>query len=280
MRTTLRSIVVVLVLAGLSLVAFGQTQQQLPSNPSQFDPGVAVGPPTVVITEVRNLGASGNNLRILVKWNAQIPSTTRVEKFRVLLAVNYNSGAPALPNQDLPSSAREAILLVPDRGAGNPPKSFRTFIQSFFTTILVQNTTFGGGFKLNKGNGFVDGQKLTQGSTGVGKVGAANDGSDVSKIDVGWAFTPPSQPFGLKEVKFEIKGDFVYRGANGNQQALINRSATLAAGAGGRQVQFSFPATPKFQTGFSLVDIDANITVKAFFTITQRKESAPLEGTL
>lgn len=279
MHNQLRSIIVTLVMAAFSALALAQPQSQLPNNnSSQFDPSVAVGPPTVTVTEVKNLGVSGNNLRIRVKWNAQIPSTTKVEKFRALLAVNYNSGNPALPNQEVPASAREAVLLVPNQGTSNPPKSFRTFIQAFFTTIVSQSASFGGSFKLNKGNNFLDGEKLTQGSTAVSQVAAANKGADPSKIDVAWAFQLPPQPFGANEIKFEVKGDFSYRGANGNQQATINRSATLNAGAGVRQVQFSFPSTPKFTQGFALVGIDANITVKAFFTITQRNQSAPLEG--
>ena len=276
-------VITTLMLAALAGTAFAQPQSQLPNNTgSQFDPTIAIGPPTVVVTEVKNLGPTGNNLRIRVKWNAQIPNTTKVEKFRVLLAVNYTSGDPALPNQDVTASTREAILLVPNRGASNPPKSFRTFIQAFFTTIVAQSTTFGGSFKLDKSNKFIGGEKLNQGSSAVGKVAAANDGTDVSKIDVGWAFTLPPQPFGANEIKFTVQGDFAYRGVNGatNQQSTINRSATLTAGAGARQVQFSFPSTPKFTQGFALADITANINVKAFFTVTQRNQSAPLEGNL
>lgn len=279
MWNQLRLIGALLVLLSASGAVFAQTQ--LPGNiGGQFDPSPALGPPTVVVTEVKNLGVSGNNLRIRVKWNAQVPGTTKVEKFKVLLAVNYTSGDPALPNQDVTAATREAILLVPNRGASNPPKSFRTFIQAFFTTIVAQSTTFGGSFKLDKSNKFIGGEKLNQGSSAVGKVAAANNGTDFSKIDADWAFTLPPQPFGANEVQFRVQGDFVYRGVATNQQTTINRSATLTAGAGARQVQFSFPSTPKFTAGFALADITANINVKAFFTVTQRNQSAPLEGNL
>ncbi|MBS1811821.1 MAG: hypothetical protein JST84_26915 [Acidobacteria bacterium] len=281
MRTPIQFIIAVLALTVLSVAVFAQAQSQLPDNVgNQFDPGVAVGPPSVNVTEVKNLGPSGNSLRIRVKWNAQIPSTTKVETFRAFVTVNYNSGAPETKSTDATSSAREAIILIPNRGAANLPKTFKAFIETAFTTIVTQSQDLSGTFSLSKVNGFSDNTNNSQSNprpTGanVTKVAVVSL-SEMGKLNVFWNFNSnPPRPQ-IKEIRFQIDGSFSY--ILTNPQATINRTASLTAGPGVRQTQVSFSATPKLLDGQSVSRIEATINIKAIFSVTHRNQTAPFEG--
>lgn len=272
---------VIALLTALSLTAFAQPQAQLPNtNPAQFDP--PVGPPTVAITQA-SPGADANNFRILVRWTAQVPNLTQIKQFRVNGTVIFEQGNSRGTSQFAPASAREATLLIPRQGAGanNPPKNFSVFIETEFTTIATVNTSFSGNFTLNQANNFLDGVKATTATNRVNQVQAANNGSDLSKFDVSWAFNPIGNT-NVNEVKFTVQGNFDYQLFESGTPptfSKINRAATLTAPAGARQIQFSFPGTPKLQQGQKLTNINAAITITAFFKATQRNQTAPFTGT-
>lgn len=271
-----RFIIAAIVLTTISALAFAQPQGQVADQvPDDLLP--AVGPPNVVVTEVKNLGADGNDLRMRVKWNAQIPNTTKIENFRVVLTVNYASGAPANLNRTTLASARETILPAPNRGASNLPQSFTAVIETFFTGIAVQTKTMSGNFALNQSNNFSHGIKSDAPADRVHRVEAANDGSDLSRFDVFWSLGKLPKA----ETRFSIKGDFVYQlRQEGTPPTLprINRSATLTAVGDARQVQFHFPSTPKLTTGQQLTGITATITVTTIIKLVQRKDSAQFTG--
>lgn len=272
-----RFILAVFVLTMVSAFALAQVPNQVPNQiPGDLLP--AVGPPNVVVTEVKNLGVSGSNLRMQVKWTAQVPNTTKIETFRVKLAVNYASGAPANAAQNAVASAREVILTVPNRGASNPPQSFNAVIETFFSGIAVQTKTMTGNFTLNQSNGFSDNVKSDTKADRVHRVEAANNGADLSRFNVFWSFVSVPK---ADDVRFSIKGDFVYQlRQQGTPPTLprINRSATLTAPGSANQVQFHFPGTPKLTSDQQLLSITANITVTALIKLIQRKDSTPLAG--
>lgn len=272
-----RFIVAALLLSLAAALVCAQPSGQIPNNiPGDLLP--AVGPPNVAVTEVKNLGVSGNNLRMQVKWAAQVPNTTKVETFRVKLTVNYASGGPANTAQIAVAAAREIILTVPNRGASNPPQSFNAVIETSFTGIAVQTKTMSNNFTLNQSNGFVDSVKSDTKADRVHKVEAGNNGSDLSRFDVFWSFVSVSK---ADDLRFSIKGDFVYQlRQEGTPPTLprINRSATLTAPGSAQQVQFHFPGTPKLTPGQQLIGITANITVTALIKLIQRKDSTPLTG--
>lgn len=275
MRNYLRFIHAAFVLSTVSALACAQVQ--VPNQvPDDLLP--AVGPPQVSVTEVKNLGVSGSNLRMQVKWTAQIPNTTKIETFRVKLTVNYASGALANASQNAAASAREIVLTAPNRGASNPPQSFNAVIETFFSGIAVQTKTMSDIFTLNQSNGFVQAIKGDAKTDRVAKVEAANNGSDLSRFNVSWVFNSLAK---ADDLRFSVKGDFVYQlRQEGTPPTLpqINRSATLTAVGDARQVQLHFPGTPKLTSGQQLIGITANITVTALIKLIQRKDSAPLAG--
>ncbi len=269
-------------LAALAGAAFAQAQVQPPNtNPAQFDPLITLGPPTVTITQA-SPSVDQNNFRILVRWTAQIPNLTQIKQFRVIGEVFFEQGNNRKTSPFVAASAREVTLLLTEAGAtNNPPKNFRVFIETEFTTVNTASAPFSDNFTLSQTNNFLDGVKATTATNRVTQVQAANNGNDRSKFDVSWSFNPIGNA-NINEVRFTVKGDFVYQLFESGTPptfSKINRSATLTASAGARKIQFSFPGTPKLSTGQKLLNINAAILVTAFFKATQRNQSAPFTGT-
>ncbi|HZS07052.1 MAG TPA: hypothetical protein VFD58_19605 [Blastocatellia bacterium] len=272
----IRIVSLTIALAALAAAAAAQarTDVQLPKKEvTPVDPQVAVGPPKVQITEVRNAGVlpgDPQKLRIIVKWSAAIPSTTTVSQFTVSLNVTYSDGSAASTSPSFPASAREAVLRIPNKG-GIVPNTFRALVETDFTTILTQSETFSGSFSLSKANGFADSISVQNRpeaeSDRVTAVKALrqNGAFNLTDYDVFWFIN--QRRAGLTFTSFKVKGDFAFH-FSGTPGADINQSASATASGEARQARLTLSSPPK-GTG-NLLRIDAAITVDAFFTVRQR----------
>lgn len=252
-------------LLGLLLVAAAQPVQQVPDKTiNPIDTSTAFGAPKVQITEVKSVASSGGGFQVRVKWTAQTPNTTTLDKFEVFVSVRDSNGNTRTGTQTAVSTARELVVPV---SITAKPVSFQANITTFFIPIAQTKSELGGTILLDKSNGFSG-----SGSTGQTTPQPAGDAltklqladnTDLKGFDVGWRLRIRTQD--VRENQSKISGTFIYKKGN---QVLGTRSVNATLGPGTRQTRLTVSSAPVS----SLVDvkIEALIKIEVFFNLIQR----------
>ncbi len=247
-----------LVIGAISAVA--QPVQQLPDKTlNPIDTSGLAGPPTVKITEAKQIPANGNNFhQVRVKWTAQTPNLTKLEGFAISVTTKDEKGS-LTTNQTAAGSVRELVLQVQFRGK---IQVTQTTIVTSFTTLATQKRELNGTFLLGKQEGSSGGPSSTPNANDAVTNVTIVDGSGFKSFDVFWrARLAP----GVSEKQSKVSGTFTYKRGN---QVLGTRTATATVGSGTRQARLTVSSSPVA----SLVDvrIEAVIKVETFFTVIQR----------
>jgi hypothetical protein len=247
------------------ITAIAQPTQQIPDK--TFNPGdlsTVVGPPKVQIIEVKTASAPGTGFQVRVKWTAQVPNATKIEKFEISVSVRDTNNNTNTGNKTAVGTARELLIPV---SITAKPVTFQANITTFFVPINQVKSELSSTILLDKGNGF-SGNGST-GQTGprppgdvISKVALAN-GTDLKGFDVQWQLRPRTQDVTEKQTK--ITGTFTYKKSNQN---VGTRSASVTVGVGTRQARLTVSSAPVS----SLVDvrIEAAIKIEVFFNLLQR----------
>ena len=253
------------ILMGLLLIAVAQPVQQVPDKTlNPIDPSTAVGAPKVQITEVKGQIGKTSGFQARVKWSAQIPSTTKIEKFDVSVSVKDSNGKTTTATQTATGAARELAVPV---SITAKPVSFQANIITFFVPIAQQKRDLNGTFVLDKGNGF-----SSSGSTGQAGTRPPGDaitkvqlvqGADLKSFDVLWRLDPRTQD--VRENQAKISGTFTYKKSN---QVVGTLSANVTVGSGTRQARLTVSSAPI--TSLLNVRIEAVIKIEVFFNLIQR----------
>ena len=241
--------------------AFAQPAQQLPIDTS----GVVVSP-TVQITEVKNIGTQNNNFKAQVKWSAQVPPTTKIEKFDVEVTITDDKGKTSFSSQNATGSAREIVLLVPP--TGGKPKFFKANIITFSTPIVQQKRELTRTIVFEKNDGSTQGQANPSPTIpdGITNMVVVPD-SGFKSFDIFWRIFPPNQASStlINEKQFNISGTFTYRTGN---EVKGTRTASTTVGSGARQARLTVSSSPISNP--ANIHIEAVLKVEAFFTVIQR----------
>lgn len=246
--------------------AIAQPTAQVPDkviNP--IDTSLPFGPPKVQITEVKTASAQGTGFQVRVKWTAQTPSTTKIDKFEVSVSVRDTNGNTNTGTKTAVSSAREVLVPV---SITAKPTTFQANITTFFVPIAQAKSELGGTVLLDKGNGFsgsgTTGQTTPQpgSSDALTKVKLA-DNTDLKGFDLEWRLRTRTQDFSEKQIK--VTGTFTYKK---NNQNVGTRSANATLGPGTRQTRLTVSSAPI--ADLANVRIEAVIKVEVFFNLIQR----------
>ena len=92
--------------------------------------------PDVQITQVKGLSAVNDRATtdVEIRWTAQVPRSTTIDEFDVLLEVRYSDGSRgAARSQQLKSSARTAILALPT----HPRQNRNAILKDFKAAVKV-----------------------------------------------------------------------------------------------------------------------------------------------
>ncbi len=232
------------------------------TNP--IDTSGPFGAPTVQITEVKGFTAPGSGFQVRVKWAAQTPATSRLDKFEISVSVRDSNGNTRTGNQTAAGTVRELVIPV---SITAKPVSFQANITTFFIPIAQQKRDLNGTFVLDKGNGFKASGATGQSTSPVAgntltKCELAN-GTDLKGFDVAWRLAPVTQDLSEREAR--ITATFTYK--NGNQ-VIGARTANATVGPGTRQTRVTVSAAPV--TSLVNVQIEAVIKVEVFFNLIQR----------
>lgn len=244
--------------------AFAQPTAQIPDkvlNP--IDTSLPFGPPKVQITEVKSASAQGTGFQVRVKWTAQTPSTTRLDKFEVSVSVKDSNANTNTGTKTALSSAREVLVPV---SITAKPTTFQATITTFFTTIAGVKRELEQTFELNKTNGF---RGTNAGSTTpqppgnfIQEVDLA-DNTDLKGFDVKWKVGIVTQD--LREKQTKISATFTYTKSGQN---VGSRTASQTLGVGVRQTRLTVSSAPV--SSLAEVKITAAIKVEVFFDHIQR----------
>ena len=267
MLTQLRSwIAATPILLGLMWVAVAQPTQQVPDK--TFNPGdlsTVVGAPKIQISEVKGSTVQGGGFQVRVKWTAQTPSTTKLDKFEISVSVRDSNNNTRTGTQTAVGTARE--LLVPVSITAKPV-SFQANITTFFIPIAQQKRELNGTILLDKGNGFSNSGATGQTSPQVGdaltKVQLVQ-GADLKSFDVLWRLDPRAQTQDVRENQAKVSGAFTYKKSN---QVVGTLSANVTVGSGTRQARLTVSSAPI--TSLLNVRIEAVIKIEVFFNLIQR----------
>ena len=123
-----------LVIGAISAVA---QPVQLPDKTlNPIDTSGLAGPPTVKITEAKEIPAKGSQFhQVRVKWTAQTPNLTKLEGFAISVTTKDEKGN-LTTNQTAAGSVRELVLQVQIRGK---IQVTQTTIITSFTTLAAQS---------------------------------------------------------------------------------------------------------------------------------------------
>ena len=94
-------------------------------------------PPDVQITQVKTLPALSDRATtdVEIRWTAQVPRSTTIDEFEVLLEVGYSDGSKgAARNQQLKPSARAAVLPL----ASHPRQNSAATLKNFKAAVNVK----------------------------------------------------------------------------------------------------------------------------------------------
>lgn len=259
-------------LTGLLLVIFNsvimaQPTQQLPDKTlNPIDPTTVVGAPKITVTEVKFAGiTTGTQPKQLIrtKWTAQIPSTTKVENFSVILRATFQDGSTFTSTLNASDTAREVTFQAPIKGVANPLKTFQAVVESVFTTILVQKIDFNSAVNLSKSNGLVaTNTGANQRGEGITQISVV-PGTQLKNYEIKWSLGAPARP-GIREQNFKVTASFKFNEVN------VTRTATTTVGPGVRQTILTISDPPKLNNG-PIIDVTAK--VEFFFKILQRNEA-------
>lgn len=244
---------------------FAQPIQQLPDQ--NFDPGDlsgVVGPPTVQITEVKPASAQGTGFQLRVKWTAQVPGTTTVEKFEVSVTVRDSNNNIRTGTKTAVSSAREVLVPV---AITAKPVSFQARITTFFIPLNQAKVELNSSILLDKGNGFsgsgATGQTTPQPSGDAINQVALADNTGFKGFEVKWRLRTRTQD--VIEKQTNISGTFTYKQSN---QTVGTRSATTTVGVGTRQTRLTVNSAPI--DSLANVRIEAAIKIEVIFNLRKR----------
>ncbi len=247
----------------ISVIA--QPTAQIPDKAiNPIDTSGTFGPPKVQITEVKSATTNGSGFQVRVKWTAQVPNTTKIDKFEVSVSVRDTNNNTNTGTKIAISSARELVIPV---SITAKPNTFQANITTFFVPITLQKRELNGTFVLDKGNGF-----NASGSTGqtapqsvgnaITKVQLA-EGTALKGFDVNWRLAPITQD--LSERQSKISGTFTYKKSN---QTVGTRSVNATVGSGTRQTRLTVSSAPV--ADLLNVRIEAVLKIEVFFDLIQR----------
>jgi hypothetical protein len=248
-----------------TISAFAQPTQQIPDK--TFNPGdlsTVVGPPTVQITEVKTASAAGTGFQVRVKWTAQVPNTTKIEKFELSVSVRDTNNNTNTGTKTAVSAVREILVPV---SITAKPVTFQANITTFFVPINQVKSEVSSTVLLDKSNGFsgsgLSGQSTPQSSgDAITKVQLAPN-TDLKGYDVEWRLRPHTQDITEKQTK--ITGTFTYKK---NNQTVGTRSANVTVGPGARQTHLTVSSAPV--PSLENVRIEAAVKIEVFFSLLQR----------
>ena len=253
------------ILLGLMFVAVAQPVQQLPDKTiNPIDPSAPFGPPKVQITEVKSATKSVSGFQVRVKWTAQTPNTTKIDKFEVSVSVRDTNGNTRTGTQTAVSTAREIVIPV---SVTAKPTTFQANITTFFIPIAPQKRELNGTIVLDKGNSFsgsgATGQSTPQpAGNAITKVELV-EGADRKSFDVNWHLAPVTQD--LREKQTKVSGTFTYKKSN---QVAGTRSVNVTVGVGTRQTRLTVSSAPV--ADLLNVRIEAVLKIEVFFDLIQR----------
>lgn len=265
MHTTRRLIVgLAIMLAGI-ITAAAQPIQQLPDPINPGDLSNVVGPPTVQITEVKIASSQGTGFQVRVKWTAQVPSTTTLDKFEISVSVRDTNNTTHTGTKTAVSTAREVLVPV---AITAKPVSFQANITTFFIPINQAKVELNNTIVLDKGNNF-NGSITSSGPVNSQAIGdfisnvALANNTDLKGFDVQWRLRTRTQDVIEKQTK--ITGTFNYKKDNQN---VGTRTANATVGAGTRQTRLTVNSAPI--SNLANVRIEATIKVEVFFNFLKR----------
>lgn len=252
------------IMLSVGWIAVAQPTQQLPDKDfTSIDPSKAVGAPKVQITEVKSVTGQPGGFKARVKWSAQVPSTTKIDKFEVSVSVRDSNGNTRTGTQTAAGSARELAVPV---AITAKPGTFQATVTTFFITIAGVKREMQQTFELNKANNF---RGTNAGSTTPQPLGNfiqevdLADNTDLKGFDVKWKVGITTQD--LREKQTKISGTFTY---TKNNQNVGTRTANQTLGVGVRQTRLTLSSSPV--SSLAEVKIVAAIKVEVFFDHIQR----------
>ena len=248
-----------------TISALAQPTPQIPDK--TFNPGdlsTVVGPPKVQITEVKTASAPGTGFQVRVKWTAQTPNTTKIDKFEISVSVRDTNNNTNTGTKTAVSSAREILVPV---SITAKPITFQANITTFFVPINQVKSELSSTVLLSKSNGFSEsgssGQSTPQPlGDAITRVAIAGN-TDLKSFDVQWRLRPRTQDVTEKQTK--ITGTFTYKK---NNQTVGTRSANVTVGPGTRQARLTMSSAPI--SNLENVRIEAAIKIEIFFNLVQR----------
>ncbi len=251
------AVLIALIVGTISAVAQPVQPPDKTLNPLDI-PNLA-GPPTVKITEAKEIPAKGSQFhQVRVKWTAQTPNLTKLEGFAISVTTKDEKGN-LTTNQTAAGSVRELVLQVQLRGK---IQVTQTTIVTSFTTLATQKRELNGTFLLGKKEGSSGGPSSNPNANDAVTKVTIVDGSGFKSFDVFWRdrLAP-----GVSEKQSKVSGTFTYKRGN---QVLGTHTATATVSSGTRQARLTVSSSPVA----SLVDvrIEAVIKVETFFTVIQR----------
>ena len=253
-----------LTLTGI-ISATAQPTQQLPDQINPGDLSNVVGPPTVQITEVKAASSQGTGFQVRVKWTAQVPNLTKLDKFEVSVSVRDTNNSTHTGTKTAASTAREILIPI---AITAKPASFQASITTFFIPINQAKVELTNTIVLDKGNGFSSGGTasgpVNPQAVGdfISNVALANN-TDLKGFDVQWRLRTRTQD--VIEKQTNITGTFNYKK---NNQSVGTRTATATVGVGTRQTRLTVNSAPI--SNLANVRIEATIKVEVFFNFLKR----------